>query len=232
MSAFGVIPPVVGSLIMAFMFYGAITALYKYNPIYSVLEALVIGAVLANEVGTALKSIMNIVLTPLGRGDTTAMATLLFGAMYFFIFTRKFSYVYRLICVITIACTFGTVQSGQLLTMYTQNMMWATYVTDVSSALLIVGVIATMIYFTFSKPLERPLRHIRTVGKLYLFAFFGISVGTMWYRYTNFAISYTLRTIDPPAVFVPFLILFYIILDATGVIGRIQKTVAPQAPTA
>lgn len=231
MSAFGVIPEVVGSLIMAFLFYGAITALYKYNPIYSVIEALVIGAVLANEVGTALKAILNTVLTPVTVGDTTAIATLVLGAMYFFIFTRRYSYVYRMISVITIASTFGLVQSGQLLTMYQQNMMWATYVIDVSSALLIIGVITTMVYFTFSKTLERPLRHVRTVGKLYLFAFFGISIGTMWYRYTNFAISYTLRTLTAPAIYVPFIILIYIALDATGVIGRMRETIAPKART-
>lgn len=215
------VSPEIEGLLIAVIYYGLLTSLYKDNPIYTFVEPLVVGALLGNEVAVNLTRIQTSVLGPLAAGNLILIGTVVVGVLYFFILSPRLSAGYRLVCVLSLAATFGLEQSSSWTTAYLTNMMWATSVTDISSLLLVIGVVTTVIYFTFSRKMEAPLRHIRTVGKVFLFAFFGISVGTMWWRYTNKAIGLAMQAITPPGIYVPFLIALYIALDALGVINRI-----------
>lgn len=162
----------------ALVFFGIYSVLYRDNPYYRLIVAIVIGIASANVLLVNLYSIRDTVLTPIQTksvGDIlwyTAISALIVGIAYFAFFLPRARRVYRFVVFATAGMALGVAVP------YSVAAIWG-YIkgfgnplfTSIDAFIMGVAFICVSSYFLFGKPWERPTKPLRDVGRILLIAF-------------------------------------------------------------
>lgn len=172
----------IGALLTLMIF----SFLYRDNPVYRFAEHLFVGV--ANGYYIALywhNSLRPNLFEPLSQGNLIYLVPLLLGLMYFARFIPKISWMVRIpigfmigwSSGISIPATFQALVLRQIEGTVVTPGSFANPIEGVWSAVILIGVIATLVYFYFSTEHKGVLKPVSRLGIIFIMIGFGAAFG-------------------------------------------------------
>jgi hypothetical protein len=193
------------------------------NPIFHVIEGFVAAIAIANVLAVALNTFNKNVIVSLQAGQISYIIPLIIGLSWFAVFSKKTIPIFRVLSLMTLASTLGIELCLNFIRLWDSMGKWV-IISSFESGLFVIGVLTIIVYFTFSKYLEGPLKPIRNVGRFFLLCNFGSSVAIRWFRGGINGFIYNTQVIwtgPPMGLILPAVIGLVLVLDATGVWKRV-----------
>ncbi len=185
-----------GTLVAGLLTLAILSFLYRDNPVYKIAESLLIGVSIGYFlVITWTNTLMDLLFVPLfTQGQLALIAPFLLGLLMFGRFHAKTSPLSRIAIAVLIGSGAG-VAIPAMLEARTLRQMSATVkplitaegVFDLSSLIVMVGVLTTLSYFYFSREHKGAMGISAKIGTYFLMAFFGTTFGyTVMSRMSTF----------------------------------------------
>lgn len=206
--------------VAAIVFFGIFSVLYKDNPAYRAIVALVIGVTAANVLLVNLLSIQNSILSPLvtkvfGTQDwITALLALIVGLAFVTFFTERTRVVYRNAVVLTAGVSLG------IAVPYGIAFVWGSVLsigggafTSIPGFVTFAAFVIGMFYFLFAKMFEKPTRPLREVGRLLLILYAAFSLPQMILQNMNMIMYFLLDSVKYGTWWVALVVLIGIIIS-------------------
>ncbi|MBD3256870.1 hypothetical protein GF377_00460 [candidate division GN15 bacterium] len=172
------------------------TFLYRDNPIYKMAESLLIGVSIGYFLTiTWTNSLMGLLFNPLlNEGRLVLIGPFILGLLMFARFSRKTAHLSRLPIAVLIGSGAGVAIPAMLDARTLQQMsatvsplMTESGVPDISSLVVLIGVLSTLAYFYFSREHAGVLGKAAKLGTWFLMIFFGTTFGyTVMSRMSTF----------------------------------------------
>lgn len=157
---------------------GIYSFLYRDNPVYRVVEQILVGLSVGYLVVVTVRStLIPKVVTPLGDGNVTAFVALALALMMFARIVPKWSRLARIPLAVVVGAGAGLSIPALLKARVLVQMGAIVAEPSVNVVIGAVGVIATLAYFYFSKPHEGWFGGAARLGTWYLMIFFGATFG-------------------------------------------------------
>lgn len=165
--------------VTAFFTLALYSFLYKDNPVYRLAEHVFAGLSAGYYAGLIFQSVLVQQLwVPLWGGNAWLVMPALLGLLTFARLSHKWSWLSRVALAFVIGANSGILIMQQLhglvLPQVSQTFI---DVTTLKGALMVVGVVSTLIYFYFSKPHKGVLGGVATVGIWFIMISFGAQFG-------------------------------------------------------
>lgn len=171
MTTFGIWLAALGTL-------GIYSFLYRDNPIYRVVEQILVGLSVGYLVVITVKStLIPKVAVPLGEGHWTAVIALALAVMMFARIVPKWSRWARVPLAVVVGAGAGLSIPALLKARVLTQMGAIIAAPGIDVIIGAVGVIATLAYFYFSKPHAGWFGGVARLGTWYLMIFFGATFG-------------------------------------------------------
>jgi hypothetical protein len=153
--------------------------LYKDNPVYRMAEHVFAGLSGGYYAGLIFQSVLVQQLwTPLVGGQAWLIIPGLMGVLVFARLSQKWSWVSRVALAFVIGANSGIILMQQLhglvLPQVSQTFL---DMGTIKGALIVIGVVSTLIYFYFSKPHKGMLGGVATLGIWFIMISFGAHFG-------------------------------------------------------
>ncbi len=185
----------INTLIAGLLTIAILTFLYRDNPVYKMAEHLLVGVSIGYALVIAWTStVMDLLVEPLGDGKFSLIFPLILALMMFARIIPKAAPLSRLPLAILIGSGAGAAIPAMLgpriLTQMTDTVgsfAGSTGSPSVSGLVVIVGLLATLTYFYFSRPHTGLLGISSRIGTYFLMIFFGATFGyTVMSRMSTF----------------------------------------------
>lgn len=168
----------VGIWLAAIGTLGIYSFLYRDNPLYRVVEQILVGLSVGYLVVVTVKTtLIPKVATPLGDGNLTAVVALILALMMFARIVPRFSRLARIPLAVVVGAGAGLSIPALLKARVLVQMGAIIAAPGVNVIVGAVGVIATLAYFYFSKPHKGWFGGVARLGTWYLMVFFGATFG-------------------------------------------------------
>ena len=197
---------------------GAITLmvysyLYRENPFYRLAEVIFVGAAVGRQVAIAKNNIINFIITPIGKGEIIYSIALVLGLMYLLFFIRRYRWLYRIPVALLIGSGIGVEFAGSMKVQIVNQMISVLKrglitgldpVSAINNLLIIIGVVTTLMLFSFTKEHKGPLGIGARIGRMVLMLNLGYSFGRIVQMRVSVAISrLTSLFIEPTFYIIP-----------------------------
>lgn len=168
----------VGIWLAAIGTLGVYSFLYRDNPIYRVVEQILVGLSVGYLVVVTVKStLIPKVAAPLGEGQWTAIVALLLAVMMFARIIPRWSRLARIPLAVVVGAGAGLSIPALLKARVLVQMGAIVAAPGIDVIIGAIGVMATLAYFYFSKPHEGWFGGVARLGTWYLMVFFGATFG-------------------------------------------------------
>jgi len=183
------IPEMLGTLMAAAFTLMVYSFFYKENKAYRFAEHVFIGLAVAHGAVISSKYMWDTALTPLlTKGETYWILPMLVGLLFFFFFSKKYFWVYRIPISTVVGTGVGLGMAGLMRSQFTDqirqtialtNPKAAWYAGDypINAVLIAIGVIGTLFFFIFTTEQKGPLRYASHIGRWTMMIAFGAAFG-------------------------------------------------------
>lgn len=185
-----------GTIIAGLLTLAIFTFLYKDNPVYRMAESLLVGVSIGYIlVITWSNTIMDILYEPMmNEGNAALIFPLILGLFMFGRFHKSTSFLSRYSMAVLIGSGAGVAIPAMLgartltqLSATVELVKGDTFLMLFSAIVVIVGLLATLSYFYFSREHKGWMGHSAKIGTYFLMIFFGTTFGyTVMSRMSTF----------------------------------------------
>ena len=209
----------------------AFSALYRDNPMFAIVENLMVGTVAGWMLVSDMTSLWRLVISQIPT-QPWLIVCILGGLCYFAIFGgKRLATFYRTIISMRVGATLGiTVASFVTVSVYGARALAARASIDPFTIIAIGFGICCIFYFTFSKFIEKRFSIGRRAGQYAVFAYFAGFCATMFLSRLETACGWIYRLSTWPAIIVPAI--GFIVIIADSMIRSSRAKAAPPAPAA
>jgi len=151
--------------------------LWRENLFFRIAEHAYMGTAIAYGALLSADAALRILQPHLQKGEYIWLLTVVLGILYLFFFAKQYFFLYRYPTAIVMATGIGVSLARGVKTNLLDQARITTLVTDVSSALIAVGVICGIFYFYATMEPKGPLKAVSSVGRWFLMAAFGAQIG-------------------------------------------------------
>ncbi len=185
----------ISTLIAGLLTIAILTFLYRDNPIYKMAEYLLVGVAIGYALVIAWTStVMDLLVEPLAGGKLSLLVPLILGLMMFARIFPKAAPISRIPLAILIGSGAGAAIPAMLgpriLTQMSDtigNVVGTSAGPSISGLIVLIGLMATLSYFYFSRPQTGALGVSSRIGTYFLMIFFGATFGyTVMSRMSTF----------------------------------------------
>ncbi len=185
----------ISTLIAGLLTIAILTFLYRDNPIYKMAEYLLVGVAIGYALVIAWTStVMDLLVEPLAGGKLSLLVPLILGLMMFARIFPKAAPISRIPLAILIGSGAGAAIPAMLgpriLTQMSDtigNLVGTSAGPSISGLIVLIGLLATLSYFYFSRPQTGALGVSSRIGTYFLMIFFGATFGyTVMSRMSTF----------------------------------------------
>jgi hypothetical protein len=182
---------IVGIWVAAFYTLGIFSLTVKLNPWFKLVENTFVGFAVGYATVIALRSIVNIAVTPLMMGNMWRLIPIISGLLLFTRFVRPVARLSRWPIALLIGLGTGLGMRGavqgmilqQIDAMFISPIVWGNPIQSFSNTTIIVMVLTVLFYFIFSKEHTGTSGKLAKVARLSMMIAFGASFGnTITYR--------------------------------------------------
>lgn len=209
-------PDIVVSILPAVVIFTIFTVMFRRNIWFTLIQNFVIAVIMAQGVATSVTNVYKQIWTPMVGGQWILIIAFLLSLAYFMSLSKRFINIYRFVFMLGFTIGVGTLVTTQLKTAGSQ-LIGMSDITHINQAIYLLFFIAALAYFTFSRRLEKPLRHVRTLGLAVILMWAGAGVATMQTSWLEAGIGWQIIIIQGPGVYVIAIIALGILLDILGV---------------
>jgi hypothetical protein len=185
-----------GTIIGGVLTLAIFTFLYRDNPVYRMAESLLVGVSIGYVlVITWTNTIMDILYKPMiNEGEVALIVPLLLGLFMFGRFHKSTSFLSRYSMAVLIGSGAGVAIPAMLgartlaqLSATVEMVRGETFLTLFSAVVVVIGLLATLSYFYFSREHKGWIGHSAKIGTYFLMIFFGTTFGyTVMSRMSTF----------------------------------------------
>lgn len=184
----------ISTLIAGLLTIAILTFLYRDNPVYKMAEYLLVGVAIGYALVIAWTStVMDLLVEPLADGKFSLLIPLILGLMMFARIFPKAAPISRIPLAILIGSGAGAAIPAMLGPRILAQMDDTIFTTIdagsffISSLVILIGLLATLSYFYFSRPQTGALGVSSRIGTYFLMIFFGATFGyTVMSRMSTF----------------------------------------------
>lgn len=170
----------------AFLTLCIFSFLYKENPLYRFAEHLYVGV--ANGYAVSIiwhRLLLPTLIKPLGAGHYWLIIPLIIGLLYLARFIPRISWLVRIPIAITMGYYSGAAIPARIQAQILKQIegtiltraVFANPVAGIWAVIVLIGVIATITYFFFSREQKGPLKVVSRVGIAFIMIGFGATFG-------------------------------------------------------
>lgn len=199
----------------AIVIFGILSSIYKSNPIYDYIEGMGMGAATAGTVWSSITSVNTQILRPLQTNFTAnwwVLIAAVFGFLFFTLFVRQLIEVFRFVSTIALATGLALTIRTAAATMWSE-VTSSSHIYDFSYAVLWLFFCFGVLYFIYGKKLDKPMRIPREIGRWAMIFELGTLLTPMYLRYVETSIGWTIKVLDSPAWFIPFIFGAAVLID-------------------
>lgn len=175
----------IGTLAAGLLTIAILTFLYRDNPIYKLAEYLLVGVSIGYALVIAWTStMMDLLFEPLAGGEFSLIVPLILGLMIFARMVPKLSPLSRIPLAVLIGSGAGAAIPAMLgpriLTQMSDtvgSLVGTGAGPSFSGIVVLIGLLATLSYFYFSRPHQGALGVSAKIGRYFLMVFFGATFG-------------------------------------------------------
>ncbi|NVM54363.1 MAG: hypothetical protein HWN66_11730 [Candidatus Helarchaeota archaeon] len=168
----------------AFLVIGIYTYLINDNKYFQIAEHLVIGAITAHSFVIAIQYIRDTVVFPVFEGNVEPLIPLILGAMLFLRYFVGYNWLTRYPLAILVGLGTGVALRavikaqliGQLLGVLNPLVVPGDALTTVSRILVLIGVISTLVYYTFTREHTGLFGYVAKFGRTIMMVTFGAAL--------------------------------------------------------
>lgn len=200
----------------ATMLYTILSTIYRTNAAYDIAEGLGIGA----GVGVTFWTNYQTVYTQLYMPITTNLFAnwwlffaVAMGVLHFCLYVRRLIEVFRFVAIASLSISIATVVRTNSAAIW-QQIYVSAQLKDFSYIFIWIFFLFGMLYFIYSRKLERPLAVPREIGRWVMVFSLGALLTPMYLRYVEAMIGWTYRINVSPAWWVPYVVFAVIVVDA------------------
>jgi hypothetical protein len=205
-------PPWLYEIGVAIMLFGVYSWMYKENPIYGIVEQLVIGVTAAHVLIMGFKSIQASIINPLIAGEIIAAGALILGLAYLCMFSRTLVPVYRLSMIMALGVAFGRTLPTMIATLW-GGIRTYSQVTEIGIAVSAICMCLVFVYCTFWRRIDTSFRPVRTLGLAVIYIYFGINLGAVTIARTSILIGQILEVSKGVGLYVAAIAMILIFID-------------------
>lgn len=165
------------TLVAAGMTLSILSYLYRENLFFRIAEHAYMGGAIGYGALLSADAAVRILRPHLEKGEYIWLLTVVMGMLYLFFFAKKYFYLYRYPTAIVMATGIGVFLARGVKTNLLGQARSTMLVTDVSTAIVAIGVICGLFYFYATMEPKGPLREVNRVGRWFLMAAFGAQIG-------------------------------------------------------
>lgn len=211
--------PNVIETLFALVVVSIFSVLYKDNPIFRFVQALITGVAVANVALTAITVILQYNVNPLVAGNYQYLVSVVWGLLCWTFFIPRLRSVYRLLMACFIATEMAIVVRGRFDYMLTQMMNWSGgLATDPVKILYPIVIICELLYFLYWKKsddlLGPYLRIPRLIARYSFGIFFAFAIGGTIVATATTATSLLIRMNYFGGLYIAAIALIVIAIDA------------------
>jgi hypothetical protein len=200
-------------LIETSMFLIAISITYKPHFLYELLDGIILGGSTGVILVSTALSFYKDTLTPLLRGDLINIFPVIWGITFFLIFVPRFMFWYRVTLGFYVITALVVTLQTQYNLSYLQLYNLSVFKNGWTDALLIIAMISTWSYFSFSRKLSGVTRRIGTLGPLFIMASFGGGIASHIFRGLGSTYPYVRNAVTTPALVLVVITVALIFID-------------------
>jgi hypothetical protein len=175
----------IGTLVAGILTLAILTFLYRDNPIYKLAEYLLVGVSIGYALVIAWTStMMDLLFEPLAGGTFSLIVPLILGLMIFARMIPKLAPLSRIPLAVLIGSGAGAAIPAMLgprilaqMSDTIGSLVGTTSGPSLSGFIVLIGLLATLSYFYFSRPQQGALGVSAKVGTYFLMIFFGATFG-------------------------------------------------------
>ena len=153
-----------------------LSVLFKNTPLFRLGTAIWIGASVGYLSTEGLRNIWGKCLVPISTGDVAQIVPLVLGALLFFRYAGRYSFIARYPSAITLGAGSGAMIAGLAITQIYQQALSTATITSIDTAIIAAWVILIFLYFTMTFIHRGPLGHASTAGRWLLMITFGLGL--------------------------------------------------------
>jgi len=164
-------------LIAGAMTLSIFSYLWRENLAFRIAEHAYMGAAVGYGALVTAEGAGRILMPHINSGEYLWLIAPLIGIMYLGFFSEKYFYLYRYPIAIALGTGMALRVSVWTKTSLIGQAQTTTLVTDISSAIVAIGVITALYYFYATHENRGQTRYISRVGRLFIMAAFGAQMG-------------------------------------------------------
>lgn len=168
-----------GTWITALLTLAIYSFLYRDNPFYRAAEYLLIGLTVGYSLVISVKTVLwPGLIVPLVSGEVAKIIPLVLGGMMLIRLVPRLSSWSRIPLAVIVGAGAGVSIPAMLKARVLQQMgATISHALSLNGIIMLVGVIATILYFYFSREQKGLLQPIAKIGTYYMMVFFGATFG-------------------------------------------------------
>ncbi len=183
------IPEILGTLMAAAFTLMVYSFFYKENKAYRFAEHVFIGLAVAHGAVISSKYMWDTALAPLlTKGEIYWILPMLVGLLFFFFFSKKYFWLYRIPISTVVGTGVGLGMAGLMRSQFTDQIRQTIALTDpkaawysgsypVNAVLIAIGVVGTLFFFIFTAEQKGPLLYASHIGRWTMMVAFGAAFG-------------------------------------------------------
>nr|MDO8135651.1 hypothetical protein [Candidatus Njordarchaeum guaymaensis] len=210
------------AVIEAVMMLFAWSLLYRENPFYRLGEHLCIGLYLGFTLHMGIDVLLKRVFVPLatGKGTTGLVMATILGLLFYTRYVKPAAFLGRWSTGVLMGVGSGVAVMGAIKPMIVgqleQGSWFAPGMKGFNNFVMTVATASTIAYFLFTYKPVGWLRHAATVGRVFLMACFGVTLGTFLLSNIGFPIGMLMKLVVPPGVYVSLLAVAVMAFDVVS----------------
>lgn len=166
--------------VMALLTLGIFSFLFKENPFYRWVEHIYVGAAAGYGLAMGYNNILTQAWNPIVEGSLIYIIPVILGIMAYARFIKPISWMCRWPLAIIAGAGAGTSLYGatnsSLVAQVKANLL---PLSSFNNIFMVVGVLAIMVYFFYSRDHKGPVKHIASGGRMLLMVTFGVTFGNV-----------------------------------------------------
>jgi hypothetical protein len=150
--------------------------LYKDNPIFSSAQSFYVGAAAGHGIIMSIQNLRSLVLTPLNQGKMIVIIPVILALMLLARFFKGYTWVSRIAMAVPVGVGAGValraIPGAQI---WKQIASSAANVSTIDGWIMLVGVVATIVFFLFTTAQNSTIHSIGQVGLGFMCITFGVT---------------------------------------------------------
>ena len=213
--------PIFSQLITATVVMGLWSTMYKPNPLFKVIQTIIVGFASAHAVLAAITNIDRYCRIPITQGDYIIWLAVVWGVCHYAYFSSRLRGIYRICMFLTVSISLGQTLPSSLDSFLRMMSNWVglAFSSDPLMWIFMIMFYLLLMYFLYWKRFDdvvgktKWFSQLRVIASFALLAYVGYACGINFLQWLILAVGLTADIETNVGIYVPIIIGLFIAID-------------------